>query len=76
MTGYKDNGEHVLPVTIDVMKIFGHSISKPLESKTDLIDLMQEAESVVFSRQDEVRSLDLEHFEETDLFETIPHMPA
>ena len=41
--------------------------------KTPLTDLMQEAMSVVFSRQTEVRSLDLEHFEETEVFEHIPH---
>ncbi len=73
MTGSKDFGEHVLPVTIKLMKILGHTLSDQLASKTDLSDLLQDAASQVFSRQDEVRSLDLEHFEETDLFETIPH---
>lgn len=74
MTGYQDHGEHVLPVTIDLMEILGHSVSERLESKTDLGELQQDAASVVFSRQDEVRSLDLEYFEETELFETIPHV--
>ncbi len=73
MTGYQDHGEYVLPVTIDLMKVLGHTVSKPLKAKTDLVELLQDAVSVVFSRQDEVRSLDLEHFEDTDLFETIPH---
>jgi len=76
MTGYQDHGEHVLPVTIDLMTILGHTVSEQLDTKTDLSELLQDAVSVVFSRQDEVRVLDLEHFEDTDLFETIPHPRA
>jgi hypothetical protein len=49
-------------------------VSESLDSQTDLGGLLQDAESVVFSRQDEARSLDLEYFEETELFETIPHV--
>jgi DNA/RNA endonuclease G (NUC1) len=74
MTGYQDRGEHVLPVTIDLMGVLGHTVSERLHAKTDLGELLQDAAIVVFSRQDEVRSLDLEHFEETDLFENIPHL--
>lgn len=73
MTGYQDYGEHVLPVTIELMKVLGHTVSERLDAKTYLSELLQDAVSVVFSRQDEVRGLDLEHFEDTDLFETIPH---
>ena len=73
MTGIKDYGEHVLPVTIDLMKLLGHKVKQPLQDKTDLAELLQEAASIVLSRQDEVRRLDLEYFEETDKFETIPH---
>jgi DNA/RNA endonuclease G (NUC1) len=75
MSGYQDHGEYVLPVTIDLMEVLGHTVSERLQARTDLADLMQDAASVVFSRQDEVRRLDLEHFEETDLFEEIPHVP-
>ncbi len=74
MTGYQNRGEHVLPVTIDLMKVLGHTVSERLDSKTDIGELLQDAVRVVFSRQDEARSLDLEHFEETELFETIPHV--
>jgi hypothetical protein len=76
MTGYQDHGEHILPVTIELMEVLGHIVSERLDSKTDLVELLQDAASVVFSRQDEVRSLDLEHFEETELFENIPHAPV
>jgi len=73
MTGYKNHGEHVLPVTVDLMEVLGHKVSERLKSKKDLGDLLQDAASVVFSRQDVARSLDLEHFKETEIFETIPH---
>ncbi len=74
MTGYQDHGEHVLPVTINLMEILGHSVNERLDYKTDLAELIRDTANIVFSRQDEVRSLDLEHFEETELFESIPHM--
>jgi DNA/RNA endonuclease G (NUC1) len=73
MTGYQDHGEHVLPVTIDLMGVLGHAVSERLDARMNLGELLQDAASVVFSRQDEVRRLDLEHFEETELFESIPH---
>ena len=73
MTGYKDQGEHVLPVTIDLMAVLGHTVVERLDTMTPLSELLLDAASVVFSRQDEVRRLDLEHFEKTELFECIPH---
>lgn len=73
MTGYQDQGEHVLPVTIDVMELLGHSVIERLEGMASLGELLREAEAVVFSRQDEARRLDLEYFEDTDVFEYIPH---
>ena len=73
MTGYQDHGEHVLPVTIDLMTVLGHTVVESLDTRTQLGDLLQDAASVVFSRQDEIRQLDLEYFEETELFENIPH---
>lgn len=73
MTGYKNQGEHVLPVTIDLMKLLGHEVIERLTNKTQLNDLLRQAESVIFSRQDQVRTINLEYFEETELMETIPH---
>lgn len=74
MTGYQDKGEHVLPVTIDLMSVLGHTVIEQLEAKTDLSKLLDDAASVVFTRQNEARALDLDHFQETDIFETIPHI--
>jgi len=75
MTGYQDKGEHVLPVTIDLMKVLGHTVNEQLGAKTPLVDLLQEVASVMFFQQDEVHRLDLEHFEETEILENIPHEP-
>ena len=75
MTGYQDHGEYILPVTIDLMGILGHLVQERLDVRADLSDLLLDAASMVFSRQDEVRRLDLEHFEATELFENIPHTP-
>jgi len=77
MTGYKDRGgEHVLPITIDVMEAFGHEVSERLPGQTSLEELLQGIASLVFSRQDEVRQIDLDYFEKTPLRETVPHGAA
>ncbi len=76
MTGYKDKGEYVLPVTIDVMEAFGHEVIERLPAQTSLEDLLQGIASLVFSRQDEVRQIDLDYFEKTSIRETLPHGAA
>lgn len=74
MTGYKDRiGETVLPVTIDVMRLLGHNVSERLEGVRLLEVVLGEVANMVFSRQDEARSLNLDHFVPTEMFETIPH---
>ncbi|WP_271767847.1 DNA/RNA non-specific endonuclease [Aquimarina algiphila] len=73
MTGYKNTGEYVLPVTINLMSLLGHKVIEPLEQKTALSELLKRASNLVFSQQDAVRRIDLDYFEETELLETIPH---
>lgn len=74
MTGYKDrSGETVMPVTIDVMRLLGHTVSERLEVTRPLEAVLGEVANMVFSRQDDARSLNLDHFEQTEMFETIPH---
>jgi hypothetical protein len=73
MTGYKDSGEHVLPITIDVMEALGHRVIERLPRQTRLEELLRGIASQVFSRQDDVRQIDLDHFEPTPLRETLPH---
>ena len=73
MTGFKDRGEHVLPVTIDVMELLGHTVIERLEGRTDLDDLLELLAHVQFSRREEARAIDRDYFEETDLLEVVPH---
>lgn len=73
MTGFKDNTEHVLPVTIRVMALLGNRILEDLPQKTNLDTLLDALAQVVFSRQAEAKAINLDHFEETDVWENIPH---
>ncbi|NBB14559.1 DNA/RNA endonuclease [Caulobacter sp. SLTY] len=76
MTGYKDvGGEHVLPITIDVMEALGHEVAERLARQTSLEELLQGIASMVFSRQEDVRQIDLDYFVETELREKVPHEP-
>lgn len=71
MTGIKDSYEYVLPVTIKVMKLLEHAIAEELTEKTDLEMLMKEIEEVLFTRQDEAKKLNLDFFEDTELWEEV-----
>jgi hypothetical protein len=73
MTGFKDATEHVLPVTIDVMALLGHQIAERLPQETGLNTLLDSLAQIAFSRQAEAKSLNLDHFEETEIWENIPH---
>lgn len=73
MTGIKDNAEYVLPVTINVMELLGHQVMEELPQKTDLDTLLSGLAQVVFSRQEEAKAIDRDHFVATDLWENIPH---
>jgi hypothetical protein len=73
MTGFKDNAEHVLPVTIRIMELFGHRVLEELPQKTDLDTLLGALAQVVFSRQAEAKAINLDHFEQTDIWENVPH---
>lgn len=54
-------------------KPFGHQIIERLLGPTSLEELLQGIASIVFSRQDEVRQIDLDYFKLRPLRETIPH---
>ncbi len=73
MTGFKDNTEHVLPVTVRVMALLGHRIVEELPQKTNLGTLLDALAQVMFSRQAEAKAINLDHFEQTDLWENVPH---
>lgn len=71
MTGFKDPMEEVLPVTIDVMALLGHTVIEKLEVLTDLDVLMRQAEDVVFSRTGEAEKLDKRYVKETEIIEEL-----
>ncbi len=71
MTGIKDHFEHVLPVTIDVMGLLGHTVTQSLSEPRKLDDLLREAEGLLFSRRSEAKALDLDYFEVTTIEEEI-----
>lgn len=73
MTGFKDSTEHVLPITIDVMSLLGHKIAEYLPRKADLNTLLDSLAQLAFSRQAEAKAINLDHFEETEVWENIPH---
>src|SRR5262245_58016367 len=73
MTGYDDRAEHVLPVTIDVMTLLGHKVKARLAKRTTLATLLRASAKVKFTRKVQAKQLDLDHFRETPLWETLPH---
>lgn len=73
MTGIKDYTLEVLPVTIQIMSLFGHRVIEELTKKTELDTLIETLSQVVFVRQTEAKTLDLDHFEVTEVWEQIPH---
>lgn len=71
MTGFKDPMEYVLPVTIKVMRLLGHTIIEELTEKTNLIDLIAQADDMTFSRGDEVAQIDKSYHVITDVMEEL-----
>lgn len=69
MTGFKDNVEHVLPVTIDVAGLLGNKVIERLKKKTSLAVVLADAMKVMFTRQQEAKALDLDHFVATPIWE-------
>ena len=73
MTGYKDPSEHVLPVTVDIMTLLGHRVIESLPEKTYLDSLLDALSQVTFLRHSDAKTLDVDYFEETAIWENIPH---
>ncbi|MFZ2726940.1 MAG: hypothetical protein WAX77_11860, partial [Methylococcaceae bacterium] len=69
MTGIKNSKDHVLPVTIKVMKLLGHEVIHQLANKTDLESLLSQVETHVFSNFEAVKQLDLSYSPNTEVCE-------
>ncbi len=71
MTGFKDNAEHVLPVTIDVTSLLGHQVIEQLGRKMKLSDMIDELRGIQFTRIQEAKQIDRDYFEDTEMWEEI-----
>lgn len=71
MSGIKDDNEHILPVTIDVLGLLGNTVIEQLSEKRELAEVIEELRSVVFSRQDEAVRLNRDVYIKTDIWEVI-----
>jgi hypothetical protein len=71
MSGFKDDDEYVLPVTIDVLGLLGHQVMEKLKKKRDLADILDELRGLVFSRMDEAQQINRDVFVETEIWEEV-----
>jgi hypothetical protein len=71
MSGFKDDDEYVLPVTIDVLGLLGHQVVERLKKKRDLADILDELRDLVFLRMEEAQQINREVFVETEIWEEV-----
>ncbi len=71
MTGWRDENDRVLPVTIDVAELLGHQVLEHLNGPTGLDDLLTECKAIEFTQQELAKSIDLDYLEETEPWEII-----
>jgi hypothetical protein len=72
MTPFKDEASHVLPVTIDVLALLGHTVKKRLESTTPLNALLDLPEQPGIASANKSSALNVTYFEETPVFQPLP----
>ena len=71
MSGFKDDEEYVLPVTIDVLELLGHTVIEKLSAKRKFAEILDDLRLVVFTRQEEATQLVRDAFVETEIWEEI-----
>ena len=71
MSGFKDDDEYVLPVTIDVLELLGHTVIERLPVKRKLAEVLDDLRMVVFTRQEEATRLVRDAFVETEIWEEV-----
>jgi len=69
MTGLKGGAEHVLPVTIDVIGLLGHTVIERLTKRTPLDSLLLQVASIQFLQKKAAKALDLDYFVVTPIWE-------
>lgn len=71
MTGFENREEHVLPVTIDVVALLGHTVRRSLEARTPIDALLTRLKSEAFDHKDEARLLAAIDFKPRRIFELV-----
>lgn len=71
MSGFKDDDEYVLPVTISVMGLLGHKVIEKLAERTSLREIINQLKGQVFSRQREISTISRDVYIRTELWEEI-----
>lgn len=71
MSGFKSDDEYVMPVTIDVLGLLGHTIIEKLEEKRKLKEILDELRNVVFMRRGDAIQIVRDAFVETEIWEEI-----
>jgi hypothetical protein len=69
MTGFKNDVEHVLPITVDVAALLGHQVLERLQKKTSLKKLLTTLQATQFTKKELAKSLDLDFFVQTPVWE-------
>lgn len=57
MTGIENKEEYVLPVTIAVTELLGHTVVRPLGAKTPIKTLLSDLSGTTFTRREEAKQL-------------------
>lgn len=71
MSGFKDDDEYVLPVTVNVFELLGHTIVTKLNKKIPLRELLDRVRGMQFSSTGKLASIDRTAYIETELWEEI-----
>jgi len=71
MTGFKNEAEFVLPITIDVTSLLGHVVAERLTEKSSLVGIIDDLRGIQFTRVNEAKQLDRDFFKQTEIWEEI-----
>lgn len=69
MTGFKNNATYVMPITIDVMALLGHTVNESLAETTELASIIDSLRDVPFTLVAQAERLDRNYFEQTEVWE-------
>jgi len=71
MTGLKNKDDQVFPVTIDVFELLGHTVIERLPKKRSLASILEELDSVVFTRMEDAVQINRDVLIETEIWEEV-----